>query len=122
MMDTLLLDANWDLTLDRGGHIAVATGAYAQAQDAASEIKLFQGELYYDTTRGIPYWQQILGKLPPTSLVKAKWEAAALLVPGTVTAQVFLRSFDRRTRVVVGEVQIRNSVGQRSSTAFGVGV
>ena len=56
-MKTLLLDqTTWDLTLDANNNIALAAEPYAFAQDAASAIRLFQGELWYDTTRGVPYF------------------------------------------------------------------
>lgn len=116
-MDTLLLDVGtWDLTLDSSGNIAVATGAYAIAQDAASEIKLFQGELWYDTTQGVPYWNEILGLLPPLQLVKSTLTAAALLVPGAATAQCFISSFTART--LSGQVQVTNADGQTATVSF----
>lgn len=84
-MNTLfLLPQSWDLTVDALGNIAMASDPYSVAQDAASEIKLFAGEEWYDTTNGIPYFQKILGKYPPMTLVKALFEKAALRVP-TVT-------------------------------------
>ncbi len=52
MASTLLLDqVTWDLAVDNVRHIAVASDPYSQAQDAASSIKTFAGEVYYDTTR-----------------------------------------------------------------------
>ncbi len=45
----------WDLTVDTTGNIAVASNPYSMAQDAASAIRTFQGEVYYDTTLGIPF-------------------------------------------------------------------
>ena len=81
-MKTLLLDqTTWDLVVDASGDIAVASDPYSIAQDAASAIRTFQGECYYDTTLGVPYWSQILGRSPPLSLLKAKLVAAALTVP-----------------------------------------
>jgi len=116
-MDTLLLDLqSWDLTLNQSGNIAVATGLYAQAQDAASELRLFQGELWYNTGRGVPYWQQILGRLPPAALMKAKFVQAALLVPGTASAQCFIQSTEGRR--VTGQVQITNGLGQTGVASF----
>ena len=51
---TLLLDPlKWDLVVDAAGNIAVASPPYALAQDAASSIKLFSGECYYDTSIGV---------------------------------------------------------------------
>ena len=78
-MDTLLLDTvTWDLAVDALGNIAMASDPYAQAQDAASNIRTFAGEVYFNTTLGVPYWEQILGLAPPISVMKAHWNAAAL--------------------------------------------
>lgn len=116
-MATLLLDtAAWDLVLDAAGNIAVATEPYSHAQDAASAIKLFQGELFYDLNQGIPYFQQILGKFPPLSLVKARMVAAALTVPGVVSAKCFITKFDQRK--ISGQVQVTDAKGNTSAASF----
>lgn len=115
-MDTLLLDVSkWDLVVDLSGNIAVASDPYSQAQDAASAIKTFTGEVYYDTTLGVPYWQQILGKFPPISLIKEKLRKAALTVPGVVAAKVFIRG--SRNRTVSGQVQIQDASGNLTAAA-----
>jgi hypothetical protein len=68
---TLLLDtATWDLVLDVKGNIAIASEPYSLAQDAASAIKTFLGEVWYDTTQGVPYFEQILGKPPNVELMR----------------------------------------------------
>lgn len=116
-MQTLLLDTvAWDLVLDVFGNIAVASDPYSQAQDAASAIRLFQGELYYDTTQGVPYWASILGQSPPVALMKAKFVDAALTVPGVVRAQCFISGVTKRK--VTGQVQLFNTNNQRSIAAF----
>lgn len=116
-MQTLLLDTvQWDLVLDLFGNIAVASDPYSQAQDAASAIRLFQGELWYDTTQGVPYWASILGKAPPLSLMKAKFVAAALTVPGIVSAQCFISGV--KNRQITGQVQLSNTNKQRAIAAF----
>lgn len=117
MASTLLLDqVTWDLVLDTAGNIAVASDPYSQAQDAASSIKTFAGEVYYDTTRGIPYFTQILGKAPPVSLMKAYFNEAALLVPGVTNSQTFITAWEGRT--VSGQVQIKNTTGAVSAAGF----
>lgn len=126
-MDTLLLDPNtWDLVLDSKGNIALASSkypndpaqaqAYAQAQDAASQIRLFEGELIYDVNQGIPYWQEILGYMPPTQLIMARFEEAALLVPGVTQAIVNITSVKGRT--VTGTVYITNEAGASAQATF----
>lgn len=114
---TLLLDtASWDLVLDVNGNIAVAKDPYSLAQDAASAIKTFQGEVYYDTNLGVPYWDQILGHSPPLSYIKAQLEKAALTVPGAVTARAFISSFIGR--IVAGQVQLTDVAGRVVAANF----
>jgi len=70
-MNTLyLLPDTWDLVLDSSANIAMATNNYSLAQDAASAIKTFYGEAYYDTTLGIPYKTLILGENPPLEYIR----------------------------------------------------
>lgn len=116
-MQTLLLDlTTWDLVIDADGNIAVASAPYSLAQDAASAIRLFQGELWYDTTQGVPYFQDILGKTPPPSLIKAKFVRAAKTVPGVVEAVCFITGItDRR---LTGQVQVTDTFGVISAASF----
>lgn len=117
MADTLLLDtASWDLVLDVQGNIAVASQPYSLAQDAASACKLFQGELYFDTTQGIPYFTQILGQLPPLALIKQRLVEAALTVPGVTAAKVFISGFSGRR--LSGQVQITDEAGITTVASF----
>ena len=91
MRTLFLMPDTWDLTLDTSGNIATATDVYQQAQDIASAGRTFVGDLYYDTTVGIPYFQSILGtKGFPLALYKMYIEDAAKSVPGVVTAQAEL--------------------------------
>lgn len=107
-MDTLLLDqTTWDLTLDADGNIALASDPYSVAQDVASAIRLFAGELWYNTAKGVPYLARILGRFPPISLMKAEFEKAALTVPGVVGAQCAITAL--RNRTVTGTVTIEFS-------------
>ena len=110
MAQTLLLDTvEWDLLIDTNGNIAVASDPYSLAQDAASAIRTFLGEVWYDTQLGIPYFQTILGQTPPLSYIKAKLVAAALTVPGVTDAQCFISSISGRT--LKGQVQINGGTG-----------
>lgn len=116
-MRTLLLDvSNWDLVVDVDNNIAVASNPYALAQNAASAIRLFKGELWFNTAPGIPYFEQILGKFPPVALMKALFVKAALTVPGVVTAACFITSIN--DRVVTGQIQITDSSGTTTAASF----
>ena len=117
MASTLLLDRSaWDLTLDASGNIAVASEPYSLAQDAASAIKLFLGEYYWDTTIGVPY-AEILGASPPLALVKQALVDAAETVPDASSAQVFITQVT--DRLVAGQVQVTSkTTGQTSAADF----
>jgi hypothetical protein len=109
-MKTLLLDrTTWDLFLDARGNIAVASDPYSVAQDVASAIRLFQGECWFDTTRGVPHFQKILGHQPPVSILKSALEAAALTVPEVTSAIVFISSMVGRE--IHGQVHVTSSKG-----------
>lgn len=115
-MKTLLLDNSlWDLCLDAGGNIAVASEPYARAQDVASAIRLFLGELWYDTSQGVPYFQQILGRTPPVEIFKEHMVRAALTVPGVVSANCVIESFQDRT--VKGAVIFTSEDGNTGTVA-----
>lgn len=104
-MNTLLLDrTRWDLVLDASGDIAMARNPYSIAQDVASAARLFAGELWYDTAKGVPYFEQILGKQPPLQLVKARIAAAAKTVPEVVRAVVYIDAIENRQ--LSGQIQI----------------
>lgn len=117
-MNTLLLDITaWDLVLDASGNIAVASEPYSLAQDAASAIKTFLGECYWDTTLGVPYLTQIFGKNPSLSSLKGVLETAAETVPDVSSAAVVIASVTNRT--VSGQVQVKSaSTGLTSVAAF----
>lgn len=109
-MDTLLLDrSDWDLCINAAGNIAMASDPYSIIQDVASRCRLFLGELYYDTTQGIPYFTQILGKRPPLQLVKNQLVRAAMMVPGVLSARVFITRFEGRE--LSGQIQIMTRGG-----------
>lgn len=116
-MKTLLLDTDtWDLIADAAGNIAVASEPYAVAQDVASAVKLFAGELWYNKDRGIPYFDRVLGQLPPPSLLRQLLADAAMTVPTVVNASVFLNALENRT--VSGQIQFTTDSGATGSVGF----
>ena len=117
-MRTLLLDrTTWDLCLDSNGNIAVASDPYSIAQDVASAIRLYLGELYYDTTQGVPYNSEILGHNPPIPLLKAAFEAAAMTVPEVKSATCYIQSAVGRK--VTGQVQVTSTSGAVAIVGIG---
>ena len=117
-MNTLLLDqVTWDLCLDVNGNIAMAQNPYALAQDTASAVRLFQGEAWYDTAQGVPYFDQVLGQSPPLLVVKKLLETAALTVPEIVAAKAFISSL--KDRVLSGQIQVTDAAGATQIVSIG---
>lgn len=87
----------WDLVLDPAGNLVLTDPDTSIAQDVASAIRTFLGECWYDVSLGLPYWQSILGKRPPSSLVTAKIRQAAFTVADVASVTVTaLRLLDRQ--------------------------
>lgn len=108
---TWLLDqSTFDSCLDANGNIAVASAPYAIAQDVATQLSTFLGECWYDSTLGIPYWQQILGKRPPASLIISLLEAQALLVPDVETAVATIGGINAK-RGAIGQMIVTDTDG-----------
>ncbi len=115
--NTLLLDRTvWDLVLDSAGNIAMASPPYAVAQDVASAVRLFLDELWYAPTKGIPYFDDVLGHFPPITLMTGYIEAAARSVPGVVRAQCFIQTFT--TRQLTGELRFVDESGNANAIQF----
>lgn len=109
-MDSLLLDrTSWDLTLDAGGNIAKASDPYSIVQAVACACRLVKNELYYGGSQGVDYFNQVLGQYQPIAVLKAQLVAAALTVPGVLTAVVFLT--DVTGRQISGQVQVTTTSG-----------
>jgi hypothetical protein len=114
---TLLLDQGaWDLVLDINGNIALAAAPYSVAQDVASAVRCFLGDCWYDTTIGLPYFQQILGKYPPLSFVRKQITNAAFTVPNVEKVNVVFAGFSNR--LLTGQIQIIDSDGVASDVSF----
>ena len=88
--------------------IAVCDDPYAIQQDVATACRLIKGELWYDTTKGIPYFDTILGHKPAASYLSAALSAAALTVPGVLSASVSFDTngvTDKKTRTTSGLIE-----------------
>ena len=117
MTTTLYLDpVTWDLATDEAGNILIASEPYRVAQDVASAVRLFRGEYWYDTSLGVPYWQQILGFLPNASVIKAALAAAASTVPGCNNPVVYLSGLSNRG--LSGQIQFTDANGVQQAVSF----
>lgn len=115
MAHTLLLDSQWDLTLDGSGNIATAVDAYAIAQNVANAVRLFTNDAYFDADRGIPHFDIELGHRPPMSILRTRILRAARAVEGVADASV---EFDRDERTLGGEITLTLTNGDTASVEF----
>lgn len=116
-MKSLLLDlSQWDLLTDAAGNIAAATAPYSRAQDVANALRTFLGEVWYDTSIGIPYFQQILGHTPPVTMFQELMVQAALRVPGVASAECTIEAFEDRR--VTGQVTFLTDDGQTGQVSL----
>lgn len=123
---TLYLDVDtWDLVADANGNIAMASPPYAITQDVASACRTFYGEVYYDTTLGVPYLGKgaptneagaLLGKTPALNVLQGAIASAALKVPWVATAVCVVSAFIGR--IANGQVQFTTDDGQTVTVAI----
>lgn len=118
MLSTLKLDSStWDLTLDGLNNIAIQTESYAVIQDVSSAVLTYQGEVWFDTTIGVPYFDQILGKPLNAPLFGAYYDQAALLVPDVVKATTSFAQLGT-SRKLDGTVKVIDTKGQSLNATF----
>lgn len=103
---TLYLNDKWDIFSDASGQIALVSGAYAIAQNAANAVRLFKNDAYLAQTRGIPHFEIELGKAPAIAapILRTRIRETVLNVNGVTGAEVDL-TFDESGCVMGGEVQ-----------------
>lgn len=123
--DTLSLDvATWDLQLDALGNLSTVGDAtlgtqtgpgMRLAQDVATRVRAWRGEVYFDTRQGIDY-PRYLGLAPLIPQFQADCQAEALLVPECASA---LASFelDRATRTLGGVLSLSDQAGNGAQVA-----
>lgn len=117
--DTLALTAEWDLGLDDQANLGTfgnATNGSPQtgpgmrlAQDVATRLRAWRGEVWFDTSQGIDY-PRYLGQAPSVIQLRADYQSEALLVPLCATALADL-DLVRSTRAVGGTLFLSDMTG-----------
>jgi len=117
MSKSILLDTvAWDWVLDASANIAVCTEPYSLAQDVACALRTFLGEVYYDTSLGVPYYQSILNMQNPYSVVESILVQQALTMSGVVEAKCLI--IEVIGRKVSGQIQVTDRNGAISNASF----
>lgn len=107
-MKTLKLDNDsWDLSVDELGNIATVTGDRRLAQDVASSVRVWEGELPFDVSRGINYGNPD----EIASTLNYEMNKQARLVNGVMDSYVV---FDKLTdRKLNATIYVTNEIGEQ---------
>ena len=115
---SLLLNNNWDITLDSAGNIATTQKSYAIAQNVANAVRLFTEDAYFDWDRGIPHFAIELRANPQISTLRARIKEASLAVDGVEAVQVDLDPVDSTTRELSGVITLETTYTDTVSVEF----
>lgn len=80
------------------GNLVMARDALAVGQHARQRLSTFDGEWFLDTTVGVPWLNQILGKRYDPALAESVVKASLLATDGVTEITSFSVSFGRATR------------------------
>lgn len=93
------IDADYNLVRSAGRLVRAADGE-AIAQAIRIALSIFQGEWFLDTTRGLPYYQEILVKNPNVAQIRRVIADRILSVPGVLDLVSLTLDFDRAARTL----------------------
>lgn len=123
--DTLALTTDWDLDLDARGDLRTVGDGTAQtvqtgpgmrlAQDVASRLRAWRGEVWFDVQQGIDY-PRYLGLSPSMVELRADYQSEALQVPLCATALADI-DLQRTNREVGGTVYLSDLSGYAAEVA-----
>lgn len=98
-----LLVQDQDLQLSRG-HVSIL-------QDAEAALRMFQGEWFLDTSKGVPYLQEVLTKGVKTDRLRNIFREALLSVQGIAEVTELRLSYEPAHRRLGVVFQARDDVG-----------
>lgn len=90
-----------DLYLASDSNLALVTDALAVGQHARQRLSTFKREWFLDTTAGVPWLDEILGKAHDPALAESVVKAELLNTDGVTEITSFSVSFDKATRGLI---------------------
>jgi len=82
------------------GSFQTLTGPEYAAQKIRQRLRLFLGEWFLDTTKGVPWFQSVLVKNPSLELIKSLFRNEILQVPGIISVKQTEALFDPAARTL----------------------
>lgn len=97
-MDIALDPTTHDLAIDTAGNLSIVSGVDAIGQHLRMRLWLFRGELNYDTSAGLPYYESILTKPASLTLIESIYRDEVLATPGVLAIDNLELTLNRSTR------------------------
>ena len=98
------------------GQMTFTVDQPAIQQSVTIRLQFFLGEWFLDTTKGLPWLQDILVKSPDLVTVEAAIRKQIEETPGIVTVTLVATEFDRSTRVLSVEWAATTDLGVLADT------
>ena len=103
-MDLALDPSTHDLLITSEGNLRLTqTTPEAAAQRIGIRLALFLGEWFLDQTAGVPYFQNILVRVPDDSVLRAIFRSQIEADPFVVAVSRIVLALDRATRALTLE-------------------
>lgn len=117
-MKTMRLNwETWDLELDATGMLSpISSEPEYCAQTVANACRMFRDDAYFYKDEGIPYFENVLGRKPPQSLVEAYLREAAMNVP--LVKKIHILDYERKDRVITGQIRIFTENGSKADVSI----
>ena len=91
-----------DLFLAPDGNLATVADALAVGQHVRQRLKTFEGEWFLDTSAGVPWLDEVLGRQPDTVIAEALIKAEILETVGITGISSFSIRFNQERREIDG--------------------
>lgn len=121
MSDLMLDPLTGDLSINSGDLVIVSKDA-AIRQRLLQNLRLFSGEWFLDTSKGVPYYQIILVKNPNLDLVEATLKNTVLSTEGIVEMTRFEFDYDNGLRHLSVTIECKSTSGETLKLKTSVGV
>lgn len=104
----MLVSDKRDLKLDASGNLVVGTdlqwtsGIAGVIQSCRIKLEMFKGEWFLDRTKGISWWEEILGQKPDVAIaaITSEFYEALMGVEDVIEVTKLDIAYDGRTRTI----------------------
>jgi len=107
-------DATGNLALSKDGNFGVVTGLEGLRQRVQTKLKLWRGEWFLDTTKGIPYRQSIFRRPASPGLASQTITKSILEEVEVTDVRKVSATIDSTTRVFSYSAQVASIYGEFS--------